>query len=191
MLRKRNDIDPAVVVADFVQAMAHVWGESGTDQTPLFARWAGVILLTLYQTGRTIADVMDLLTRDDVRRALSARITDETAKQAWAFAERHPKDFQQQITSTVNRVSRLLGPQILKATFGQADMSLDLQAALDQGQIILVNLSTEGGRISQENADTFATLLLTDLWSAAKCRGNPAVVLLACRHVPGQLAQNL
>ena len=30
------------------------------DQTPLFARWASVILLTLYQSGHTIADVMQL-----------------------------------------------------------------------------------------------------------------------------------
>ncbi len=59
----------------------------------------------------------------------------------------------------------------MKATFGQPDVSLDLLTALEEGQIILVNLSTEGGRIDEEDADTFATLFLTDLWSAAKARG--------------------
>jgi len=90
---------------------------------------------------------------------------------AWAFAERHPKEFETQITSTLNRFNRLLGPQVMKATFGQPDVSLDLLTALNDGAIILVNLSTEGGQIDEEDADTFATLLLTDLWSAAKARG--------------------
>lgn len=40
MLRKRKESDPSVVVSNFVRALAHVWGEQGTDQTPLFARWA-------------------------------------------------------------------------------------------------------------------------------------------------------
>src|SRR5271170_6916729 len=41
MLRDRPGADPSVVAANFVQAMAHVWGETGTNETPLFARWAG------------------------------------------------------------------------------------------------------------------------------------------------------
>ena len=59
----------------------------------------------------------------------------------------------------------------MQATFGQPDISLDLVTALDEGQIILVNLSTEGGQINDEDADTFATLFLSDLWAAAKSRG--------------------
>jgi hypothetical protein len=46
-----------------------------------------------------------------------------------------------------------------------------LGVALEQGYIILVSLATEGGTVSPEDADTFATLMLTDLWTAAKERG--------------------
>ena len=46
-----------------------------------------------------------------------------------------------------------------------------LKAALEQGHIILVSLATEGGTVSPEDADTFATLMLADLWTAAKERG--------------------
>ena len=74
LLRKRKESDPAVVVANFVRALAHVWGEGGTDQTPLFARWATVILLTLYQNGYTISDVMHRLHRRPGRRNPHPRI---------------------------------------------------------------------------------------------------------------------
>ncbi len=36
---------------------------------------------------------------------------------------------------------------------------------------MLVSLATEGGKVSEENASTFATLMLADLWTAAKERG--------------------
>ena len=170
LLRKRKETDSAVVVSNFVRALAHVWGEGGTDQTPLFARWATIVLLTLYENGYTVSDFVYLLARDDIRRAMRAKLTDRMAQQAWDFAERRPKEFEQQITSTLNRFNRLSGPKIMQATFGQPDVSLDLRSAMDDGKIILVNLSTEGGKIDKEDADTFATLLLADLWSAAQER---------------------
>lgn len=171
LLRRRKDADPSVVVANFVRALAHVWGEGGTDATPLFARWASVVLLTLYQNGYTIADLGHLVAREDIRRAMAGRVTDENTRHAWDFAQRQPKEFTQQITSTLNRFNRLSGPLVMKATFGQPDVSLDLVDALNAGNIILMDLSTKGGLIDQEDADTFATLLLADLWAAAQVRG--------------------
>jgi hypothetical protein len=106
---------------------------------------------------------MYLLTRPDIRRAMAAKATDPTARQAWAFAERNPKEFETQLTSSLNRFFPLVGSKVMQATLGQPDKSLDLLAALNEGHIILCNLSTEGGKITRENADTFATLLLTDL----------------------------
>jgi hypothetical protein len=55
--------------------------------------------------------------------------------------------------------------------FGHNGTSLDLGKALEEGQIIIANLSTEGARVSEEDASLFATLLLSDLWTAAKERG--------------------
>jgi len=170
-LLRRQVTSSSVVVSNFVTALAHVWGEGGTDRTPLFARWASVILLTLYENGYTIGDAMELLTRSDIRQGMSARMTDATARQAWQFALRNPKEFENQISSSLNRFARLTGPAIMEATYGQLGASLDLLTALKEGQIILVNLSTEGGQIHKEHARTFGTLLLTDLWAAAQVPG--------------------
>jgi hypothetical protein len=41
LLRQRQFVDPAVLVDNLVDAIAYVWGQRGTNQTPLFARWAG------------------------------------------------------------------------------------------------------------------------------------------------------
>jgi hypothetical protein len=73
--------------------------------------------------------------------------------------------------STVNRFQRLLRNESLRAAFGQTEVSFDFGQALSEGAIVLVSLATEGGTVSQENARTFATLMLADLWTAAKERG--------------------
>lgn len=171
LLRPRNEADPSVVVSSFVRALAHVWGADGTDDTPLFARWATVFLLTLYQNRLTLADLTQLLAREDIRRSMIAQVTDEQALYSWQRAAQGPRDFYQEITSTLNRFQRLYGPAIMKATLGQSDVSMDLKKAIDDGAIILVNLATEGSKIDEVDTKAYATILLTDLWSAAKDRG--------------------
>ncbi|MGH8715762.1 MAG: type IV secretion system DNA-binding domain-containing protein [Burkholderiales bacterium] len=51
------------------------------------------------------------------------------------------------------------------------EVSLDFRRVIEEGAIVLVSLATAGGVVSKEDADTFATLMLADLWTAAKERG--------------------
>jgi len=173
-LLRRRSADPAVVVDNFVEAMAYVWGQGGTDATPLFARWASNVIRTLYDNDHTLIEAEHLTDRVGrrVREAMSEKLTDSASKQDWAFANTlNPRDFEAQIGSTVNRLQRFIRNDTMRAMFGQADVSLDLRKALDDGAIILVSLATEKARVSKENAELFATLLLSDLWTAAQERG--------------------
>lgn len=167
---RRRTTDPAVVVANFVDDLAHVWGEEGTDRTPLLARYCSVFLRTLYENDCTISDIMYLISNPSIRRAMAAKVADPVARQLWTFADRYPKEFELQLTSTVNRFPRLVGAKVMRAMLGQPHKSLDLLEAMETGKIILCNLSTEGGHISEEDTDTFGTLLLSDLWTAASSR---------------------
>jgi hypothetical protein len=81
------------------------------------------------------------------------------------------KDFENQIGSTVNRLQRFIRNQTMRSMFGQPSASLDLGKALEEGSIILVSLATERAKVSKDNAELFATLLLSDLWTAAQERG--------------------
>lgn len=176
VLRSRPKADPSVVVANFIQAMSFVWGASGTDMTPLFARWAGRILRTLYDKQYTLleAEYLTDLVSKEIRQMMTEGVKHRAAKRDWAFADTlSAKDFDAQISSTLNRLERFLNTAVLRRMFGQEQRSLDLGEALDQGHIILVNLSLSGARIHEEDARLFATLLLADLWTAAKERGKP------------------
>jgi len=174
VLRPRTVADPAVVVNNFVQAMAYVWGADGTQNTPLFGRLAKEVLWPVYEKKMTLNEVKYLIDRTNkrIRTELTEGLTKDSATQGWEFSNNlSPKDFNTQFSSTVNRFYNFLDTEKLRLMFGQNGASLDLGKALDEGQIIIANLSTEGARVSEEDASLFATLLLSDLWTAAKERG--------------------
>lgn len=173
LLRQRT-ADPAVLVDNITDAMAYVWGQGGTNQTPLFARWAGNVIRALYEKKLTLVEAEYLVDRVEkqVRYAMTAEMKDKPSRQDWQFADTlNPKDFEAQIGSTVNRLQRFIRNQTMRSMFGQPTVSLDLGRALEEGSIILVSLATERAKVSKENAELFATLLLSDLWTAAQERG--------------------
>jgi hypothetical protein len=173
LLRQRT-ADPAVLVDNITDAMAYVWGQGGTNQTPLFARWAGNVLRALYEKKLTLVEAEFLVDRvaKQVRYAMTSDLKDKPSRQDWAFADTlNPRDFEAQIGSTVNRLQRFIRNQTMRSMFGQPTVSLDLGQALEEGSIILVSLATERAKVSKENAELFATLLLSDLWTAAQERG--------------------
>jgi len=173
LLHQRPTVNTSVIVDNFVEAMAHVWGESGTTNTPLFARNARMVLRTLYEGHFTLSDVVHLMDSSgkQVRQAMSAKVTDPVAKRHWREVDQlSSRDFIDRMSSTLNRLERFVGHELFRAILGQPDESLDLYQAMEDGAIILVSLATEEGKISEENAHTFGTLLLSDLWTAAKMR---------------------
>jgi uncharacterized protein DUF87 len=174
VLRQRTVGDPAVVISNFVEAMAYVWGADGTQNTPLFGRISKEVLWAIYENKMTLNEVKYLIDRTNkrIRTELTGGLTKDSATSGWEFSNNlSPKDFNQQFSSTVNRFYNFLDTEKLRLMFGQNGASLDLGNALEEGQIIIANLSTEGARVSEEDASLFATLLLSDLWTAAKERG--------------------
>jgi hypothetical protein len=168
VLRRRAAV-PSVIIDNFVRAMAYVWGKPGTDETPLFERWAGNALHLLYDQHKTLADAVHLFSPDG--RVALDRIESPLVRRDWAVARRNWKDFERDTQSAVNRFRRFLLNPTMRAVFGQTSTSLDLGRALDDGQIVLVSLGRKRGNVSQENSDLFATLLLSDLWMAVEERG--------------------
>jgi len=161
-------------VSNFVQAMAYVWGADGTDRTPLFARLGKEVLWPLYEKKMTLLETEFLIDRVNkrVRGELTEGLSKRSVAQGWEFSNKlSSRDFDAQFSSTVNRFYNFLDTEKLRLMFGQSGASLDLGKAIEGGQIIIANLSTEGARVSEEDAALFATLLLSDLWTAAKERG--------------------
>lgn len=173
LLRPRRVADGAVIVENAIQAIAHVWGTGGTDQTPLFARRAANVLQALYEKGLTLVEAIHLVSANrDLRVALTGGLSDQLASRDWEVLNSlSVKDFEAQVSSTLNRLLRFVNNPSLRCVFGVPQHSLDLGQTMQDGSIILVSLAQEGARVTQQDVNLFATLLVSDLWVAAKERG--------------------
>jgi Type IV secretion-system coupling protein DNA-binding domain len=169
--RRGGGEDPAVVVGNFVRSILHSCGQSRLDETPRLVKWLEGVLLLLHEHNFTLAEALRLIASPDVRGAMTGQIEDLVQKSIWQTAPTRESDFQEVVESTVNRVRRFLSRRVMRATLGQSEVSLDLGAALEEGQIVLVSTATEGAKIDEEDASTFGSLLLSDLWLAARARG--------------------
>src|SRR5581483_8081215 len=130
VLRRRQTMGRSVIISEFLEAISHIWGESNTDTTPRFNNIGGLVLDTLYQLGFTMAEASKLLMRFDVQRALVARLPAGRTRDAWQRALNRPVNFDDRTESTENRFTRFEENPILKAMFGQTEVSLDLSASL-------------------------------------------------------------
>jgi hypothetical protein len=172
VLRRRTVGQPSVIVGGLARAIVHAWGQGNMDNTPLLAKWLTVLLGALYEQGHTLLDAMHLLHNPDLRRAMTADLKDPVARTIWGMADHlRPAEFNEQLSSTINRLMRFLSNPTMQAMLCQAGPSLDLGEAIENGSIILVSLATAGGQVDDEDARTFGSMLLSDLWTAAKCRG--------------------
>jgi hypothetical protein len=171
LLRKRGLADPAVIVNNFVRAMLHGWGQSNTEDTPRLGKWLRTILFTLYAGNFTLAESKDLIADPVIRRHMTAKVEDLVAQMVWKTAPTKEAAFQEMVESTVNRLMKFLSTRVVRACLCQSEVSLDLSKALDQGSVILVSLSRKDATFDEEDASTFGSLILSDLWTSAQMRG--------------------
>ena len=173
-LRERPGADPGVIVRENVEALAHIAGQADTLVTQRFSRLGSDVLRILYANNLTLTDAYHLFDQKQkqLRQILLRRVANPmtlinwTASQDWSW-----KEFDELLGSTVNRLHPFVETQTMQAMFGQPCHSLDVDRALEEGWIILVNASTQGGMISTKDQWTAGTLLLNDLWRAAGNRG--------------------
>ncbi len=172
-LLRQRPADPAVIVDNVVDSISHVWGAHDLNETPLLARWAANVLRALYENELPLVAAENLLDfrAKQFRNAITSSLKDPSSRRDWAFADTlAPRDFEAQIGSTTNRLQRFIRNRTMRAIFGQP-ISLDFDKVIEDGSIVLVSLATEHTKISKENAQLFAVLLLTDLWTAMQNRG--------------------
>ncbi|MBI5934747.1 MAG: replication-relaxation family protein [Chloroflexi bacterium] len=182
ILRRRTSAagrpaEPSVVARQVLRTMSYVWGEHGTQATPRFHRMASNLLLTLYIKGYTTNEAYHYLHafNRDLRRALTEDIDLPTVAAHWEQVNAMtPRDFMEVVESTLNRFEPLVAQPLLTRMFGHPDRSLDLHRAIDEGWIILCNLSTKDSQIDEDDARLLGTLLLADLWATAEDRGKAA-----------------
>ena len=100
------------------------------------------------------------------------RISDPIVKAFWEdeFAHWKPQYRAEAIAPIQNKVGQFLSHPILRAIVGQSRRGLDLRRVLDDGQVLVANLSK--GTIGEDGSSLLGSLLVTGIQLAAMSRAD-------------------
>ncbi len=128
----------------------------------------------LYELELTLAEAVYLTDFDSksLRLRMTGQIQKPEVQRDWRNYNRlSATAFDERVGSTVRRLRAFVGHERIKWMFGQSDASLDWRSVLDDGCIVLCNLSREKGRLDEERQRVLGSTMLHDLWLAASERG--------------------
>lgn len=204
LARPDPDTDLSVVSGVTLEAFARVWGNENTTTKPTIERVLTATFSALAELGLTLVEaplLLDRLDRSGLRAHALDRVTDDYTRyelrrmHELSLDERRRQDFDLETLGPNNRLARFLRPPAIRSMIGQTEHGLDLRAAMDEGHIILCNLSG-GSRVYEADAELLGRLLIRWLFFHAKRRHAPHraffVYLDEChRYLSGDLANIL
>lgn len=130
---------------------------------------AGLVAVA-HDPGGTLADVPFVFTDAAYRRKIAPGIGDPLSRATLeSFEAMSAGERAQQLASTLNKLSSLLGRPVVRTVLGQADPALDLTAVLCEGKIVVVSLSP--AQVGAAASRLIGAVLVFALFQAVQRRG--------------------
>ncbi len=117
-------------------------------------------------------DISRLLTDKDFRKETLEYCKDVTVLQFWKheFGQWNEKQVNESIAPVLNKVGAFTANPIIRNIIGQPKSSFDVRRIMDEGKILVVNLSK--GLIGEDNAGILGAFLVTKVQLAAMSRSD-------------------
>ncbi len=128
-------------------------------------------LLTLLksETAR-LSDIVDMLTDSKFRAEMVEKLDDPILKNFWTneFDVLQDKQRNEAIAPILNKVGQFVSSPLIRDVVNARKSSFSIEEAMDQGKIVLVNLSQ--GKLGEDNATLLGAMLITKIQLAAMAR---------------------
>ncbi|MCH7687282.1 MAG: type IV secretion system DNA-binding domain-containing protein [Planctomycetes bacterium] len=168
-----SDPDRFALVADGgVSAFKKVFGLSEAETPRLISILRNSLLTLVEMPGTTLLDIGRLLTEEPYRALAIRRVSNPVVKNYWVhrFGKWTRSERTKAVEAVLNKVDSFATTPLLQKIVGQPRNGLDLRRAMDEGQIVLVNLSK--GRVGEDAANMLGSLLVTQLQLDAMSRAD-------------------
>lgn len=152
------------IVSIFYKLYAHSWG-------PRLEHILRNTVMSLANIeGTTLVDILTILTDDRYRAKILAKIDDPVLQSFWQneFAKMSPQLQAEAISPIQNKVGQFVTSPLVRAIIGRPKSSLSLENIMNEGKILLVNLSQ--GTLGEDNAALLGAMIITKIQQAAMQR---------------------
>ncbi len=143
---------------------------------PQFEHWLRNAALTLMEwpEGGTLIEIPRLFTDDAYREERVAAVKDEVVKAFWTQQMAKTADFHksEMYNYFISKFGRFMTNMMMRNIIGQPKSSFSIKDAMDNGKILIVNLSK--GKVGEVNANLIGMILVAKIYTAAIGRHNIA-----------------
>ncbi|MCL5017421.1 MAG: type IV secretion system DNA-binding domain-containing protein [Patescibacteria group bacterium] len=128
------------------------------------------LLALLEYPGSTLLGIMRMLSDKDYRKRVVDSLSDPVVKSFWVneFAK-YSQKFETEATAAIqNKVGQFVTNPLIRNILGQAHSSIDMRKIMDDGKILIVNLSKGG--IGEDNSNLLGAMIISKIQLAAMSR---------------------
>ncbi len=158
------------VCSEVIGVLKRMFGDSWGPRLEHILRYTLLALLDRPET--TLLDISRILTDKDFRKETLEYCKDVTVLQFWKqeFGQWNEKQVNESIAPVLNKVGAFTANPIIRNIVGQPKSSFDVREIMDEGKILVVNLSK--GLIGEDNAGILGAFLVTKIQLAAMSRSD-------------------
>ena len=158
------------ICSEVIGVLKRMFGDSWGPRLEHILRYT--LLALLDRPSATLLDISRLLTDKDFRKETLEYCQDVTVLQFWKheFGQWNEKQVNESIAPVLNKVGAFTANPIIRNIIGQPKSSFDIRQIMDEGKILVVNLSK--GLIGEDNAGILGSFLVTKVQLAAMSRSD-------------------
>lgn len=160
----------ALLVSGVIAGFKKIWGEFFGPRMEHIMRNALFALLEV--PGTSLLSLLRFLSERGYRDGIVRRLSDPVVKAFWdrEFGSWSSKFQVEAVAPILNKAGAFASNPVLRHIIGQSRSTLDLRAVMDEGRVLLCNLSK--GRIGEDASALLGSFLITGLQLAAMSRAD-------------------
>jgi hypothetical protein len=144
------------------------WASQNIEEMPRLARWVFNAIWAVAQLGLTVADCAHLLMPGSSLHDALIGCLPDTLRAEWAeITNARNGEASRILESSRNRLKPFFENPILRCMFGSTRNRLDVRRFMQEGKIVIINLSPQN-RLSSQLADAIGGMLLNEILATAR-----------------------
>jgi hypothetical protein len=157
-----------LVVSSIISIVRHTWPDNWGPRSEWILEHAAMALLESSEPA-TLIGFQKLLTESAYRAKILAHVTDPAVRAFFYFYEKQNDRLREEsIAPLLNKTSKFTTHPLLRSIIGQSKSSFDFRWMMDNGKILLVNLSK--GALGESASSLLGSLIVTKLALASLSR---------------------
>ncbi len=159
-----------IVTSGFVGILEKMFSNSWGPRLEHILR--NTVLALLDYPDSTMLGIPKMLTEKKYRAMVVEQVKDPVIRDFWEneFASWDQKFASEAVAPILNKVGQFISTPTIRNIVGQVKSTFDMREAMDQGKIVLINLSR--GKIGEDNSAMLGAMIITKIQLAAMSRAD-------------------